>query len=255
MAHWAHWNDEESSVHRNSPAGVTPKTSEVWSDARSPPIIGESSATTPDHPDVETLARPKQGLASQLIGRLYSGAEQSQVIQFARQPHLLPAYKTLRPKNDKRVPVHQIDAPAQMAQHRTPLPAIGEGRSGIANAGTGKSKSAVDEIYRLRSKLGWKTIPSQAGSEEADPCKKLASPSKSGTKKAEDLMKKVVQVCRARDDGEFVNCLLRNDPRSRDVVYNPYDMRVVSSTEAKKAGMYYTVSASAVTQVLLQDDC
>ena len=260
MAHSGHWSEEESSFHRNSPASITPHASELWKDARSPErtVAGdrEGFGIRPERPGSKQLTRSGQLAGHILRGRLYSGAEQSRAVQLARHPHLSPAYKTLRAKNDKRLQYGQEssnDMPLQMKQDRPPLPAIVEGRrdSGSARFLEGRSVSVVDELYRLRLKLGWNTTPRQDGLEVlADDASVISlCHRKSCTREAEDLMKKFVPVSRAEDDGEFVNCLLRHDPCSQEFVYNPYELRIVSPTEAKKAGVYYTVSASAVSQV------
>lgn len=50
------------------------------------------------------------------------------------------------------------------------------------------------------------------------------------------------------DDGKFLYCL----PKNRDVRaarYNPYDLICVPSQEAQSSAQYFTVTASAVTQV------
>ena len=50
------------------------------------------------------------------------------------------------------------------------------------------------------------------------------------------------------DDGKFLYCL----PKNRDVRaarYNPYDLICVPSREAQSSAQYFTVTASAVTQV------
>lgn len=50
------------------------------------------------------------------------------------------------------------------------------------------------------------------------------------------------------DDGKFLYCLPKN--RSvRGAQYNPYDLTCVGSKEAQAAAQYFTITASAVTQV------
>ena len=50
------------------------------------------------------------------------------------------------------------------------------------------------------------------------------------------------------DDGKFLYCLPKNRG-VRAARYNPYDLICVSSQEAQTAAQYFTVTASAVTQV------
>lgn len=52
------------------------------------------------------------------------------------------------------------------------------------------------------------------------------------------------------DDGKFLYCL----PKSRGLRgarYNPYDLICVTSQDAQAATEYFTITASAVTQVLI----
>lgn len=50
------------------------------------------------------------------------------------------------------------------------------------------------------------------------------------------------------DDGKFLYCLFKNRAE-RAARYNPYDLICVSSHEAQSSAHYFTVTASAVTQV------
>lgn len=50
------------------------------------------------------------------------------------------------------------------------------------------------------------------------------------------------------DDGKFLYCLPKNRG-VRAARYNPYDLTCVTSQEAQAAAQYFTVTASAVTQV------
>ena len=50
------------------------------------------------------------------------------------------------------------------------------------------------------------------------------------------------------DDGKFLYCLSKNLD-VRGARYNPYDLICVTSQEAQAAAQYFTVTASAVTQV------
>jgi dynein heavy chain len=256
MAHPGHWSDEDNSFHRTSPASSASHSSELWKDARSPErrVGGDRQGfqVRPEYPENEHLARSGQLVGQILRGRLCSGAEQSRAVQLARHPHLSPAYKTLKAKKDERLqsfPKSCNDIPLQMKQDRPPLPAIVRGHrdSRSAKVLEGRIVSVVDELHRLRVKLGWNTAPRQDGL-EVDAIS--LGHRKSGTKEAEKLMRKFVPGSGAEDDGEFVNCLLRQDPCSQEFVYNPYELRIVSQSEAKKAGVYYTVSASAVSQIV-----
>ena len=260
MADLPYSTDEDGSMHSNSPASLTPNSSEIWSGTRPQSTTGEVIlAVKPCFPDidVEKLVKSKPGLASQLRGRLYSGPEQSGVIQLVRKPHLSLAYKTQRAKSDRRNARQQASiiadaqlpgsqaAPTFMKSDLPPLPAIGE----VHREEESKCKSAVDELYRLRSRLGWPTVPNQRGDENVAVPGKIPHGNileKKDDKFAE-LMKRLGQS-RATDGGEFVHCVLRWDAR-HDSVYNPYDLKVVSSAEARETEISYTISASAVTQV------
>ena len=50
------------------------------------------------------------------------------------------------------------------------------------------------------------------------------------------------------DDGKFLYCLSKNRGE-RAARYNPYDLICVTSQEAQSSVHYFTVTASAVTQV------
>ena len=50
------------------------------------------------------------------------------------------------------------------------------------------------------------------------------------------------------DDGKFLYCLSKNRAE-RAARYNPYDLICVTSQEAQSSAHYFTVTASAVTQV------
>ena len=50
------------------------------------------------------------------------------------------------------------------------------------------------------------------------------------------------------DDGKFVYCLSKNRA-VRAARYNPYDLVCVTSQEAQSSSQYFTITASAVTQV------
>ena len=51
-----------------------------------------------------------------------------------------------------------------------------------------------------------------------------------------------------KDDGKFLYCLSKNRAE-RAARYNPYDLICVTSQEAQSSAHYFTVTASAVTQV------
>ena len=50
------------------------------------------------------------------------------------------------------------------------------------------------------------------------------------------------------DDGKFLYCLSKNRAE-RAARYNPYDLICVTSQEAQSSAQYFTVTASAITQV------
>ena len=50
------------------------------------------------------------------------------------------------------------------------------------------------------------------------------------------------------DDGKFLYCLPKNR-KARAARYDPYDLVCVSSKEAQSYAQYFTVTASAITQV------
>eukprot|EP00105_Crassostrea_gigas_P038198 XP_019922346.1 PREDICTED: dynein heavy chain 6, axonemal [Crassostrea gigas] len=102
-----------------------------------------------------------------------------------------------------------------------------------------ENDNIMDNIIKLRERLGWKTeIPRHAmGCKDAmEKLKNLPDNEKERAKMKED-------------DGEFLYCLhrQRKNPRAR---YDPFDLQVVSPNEAQKSDQYYTISASFITRCI-----
>ncbi|XP_056424426.1 dynein axonemal heavy chain 14 isoform X2 [Hyla sarda] len=93
----------------------------------------------------------------------------------------------------------------------------------------------MSHIQRVRAGLGWKTpIPQPELKSKADKYKRLL--------KANTLQKE--------DRGEFVYCLPRcqHHPTAR---YDPYDLQVVPACTAVRCDIYWTVSATHVSKVMM----
>lgn len=102
-----------------------------------------------------------------------------------------------------------------------------------------ENDNIMDNVIKLRERLGWKTeIPRHAmGCKDAmEKLKNLPDNEKERAKMKED-------------DGEFLYCLprQRKNPRAR---YDPFDLQVVSPNEAQKSDQYYTISASFITRCI-----
>ncbi|XP_037661714.1 dynein heavy chain 14, axonemal [Choloepus didactylus] len=95
-----------------------------------------------------------------------------------------------------------------------------------------KDDDAVRHIIRLREKFGWQTQLPQHNWE----CRSFGNAIQK-TKVKEPL----------KDDGEYVYCLTRINPK---VPYNPYDLQVVSTDTARHSKEFWVVSASAIAKVI-----
>uniref|UniRef100_A0A8D1JAP8 Dynein heavy chain 14, axonemal n=1 Tax=Sus scrofa TaxID=9823 RepID=A0A8D1JAP8_PIG len=94
-----------------------------------------------------------------------------------------------------------------------------------------KDDDVIRHIIRLREKLGWQTVLPQRNLEYR--CFKTA------TQKI--LLKKPL-----KDDGEFVYCLPRKNSK---VLYNPYDLQVVSAHRARHCKEFWIVTASFISKL------
>ncbi|XP_054432748.1 dynein axonemal heavy chain 14 [Pteronotus mesoamericanus] len=89
---------------------------------------------------------------------------------------------------------------------------------------------AIRHIIRLREKLGWQTVLAPRNLEHRHP---------------KTAVQKVVLKEPLKDDGEFVYCLPRKNPK---VFYNPYDLQVVSAHRARYGKEFWTISASFISK-------
>uniref|UniRef100_A0A8C3W827 Dynein axonemal heavy chain 14 n=1 Tax=Catagonus wagneri TaxID=51154 RepID=A0A8C3W827_9CETA len=94
-----------------------------------------------------------------------------------------------------------------------------------------KDDDVIRHIIRLREKLGWQTVLPQHDLEYR--CFKTAT--------QKTVLKKPL-----KDDGEFVYCLLR---KNSQVLYNPYDLQVVSAHRARRCKEFWIVTASFISKV------
>ncbi|XP_071996145.1 dynein axonemal heavy chain 14 isoform X2 [Engystomops pustulosus] len=94
--------------------------------------------------------------------------------------------------------------------------------------------SVMSHIQRVRAALGWRTSHPQPEISKDEKYKRFL--------KENRLMKE--------DTGEFVYCLPRGqgDPSAR---YDPYDLQVVPASSAVRSDVYWTVSASHVSKVMM----
>ncbi|XP_074241361.1 dynein axonemal heavy chain 14 isoform X3 [Saimiri boliviensis] len=90
----------------------------------------------------------------------------------------------------------------------------------------------IRNIIRLRDKLGWQTILPQHSL-------------KYGSSKI--AVQKITLKKPLEDDGEFVYCLPRKNPKS---LYNPYDLQVVSAHTAKHCKEFWIITASFISKVI-----
>ncbi|KAM5302059.1 dynein axonemal heavy chain 14 [Glossophaga mutica] len=101
--------------------------------------------------------------------------------------------------------------------------------------GEPEDDSVVRNIIRLREKLGWPT---------ALPHRSL------GYRSAQTAAQTIIVKGPLKDDGEFVYCLPRKNPK---VFYNAYDLQVVSAHRARHRREFWTVTASFVSKVTKMD--
>uniref|UniRef100_A0A8C5W1I2 Dynein axonemal heavy chain 14 n=1 Tax=Microcebus murinus TaxID=30608 RepID=A0A8C5W1I2_MICMU len=90
----------------------------------------------------------------------------------------------------------------------------------------------IRHIIRLREKLGWQTILPQHSLKY---------------RSCEVESQKTILKESLKDDGEFVYCLPRNDPKA---LYNPYDLHVVSAHTARHCKEYWIITASFISKVI-----
>ncbi|XP_074025256.1 dynein axonemal heavy chain 14 [Numenius arquata] len=96
----------------------------------------------------------------------------------------------------------------------------------------------IMHILRLRGKLGWQTtLPS---------CEQLARETDVSRLQKFTLTKPLL----LKDTGEYIYCLQRNRNNFK-VPYNPYDLQAVSTNTAMRNEVYWTVTASFVSKVVL----
>ncbi|XP_036925260.1 dynein heavy chain 14, axonemal [Sturnira hondurensis] len=95
--------------------------------------------------------------------------------------------------------------------------------------------NVVRNIIRLREKLGWQTALSHG------------SP---GPRSPRGAAQKITLKEPLKDDGEFVYCLPRKNPK---VFYDAYDLQVVSAHRARHRREFWTVTASFVSKVTKVD--
>uniref|UniRef100_G1MBG8 Dynein axonemal heavy chain 14 n=1 Tax=Ailuropoda melanoleuca TaxID=9646 RepID=G1MBG8_AILME len=86
-------------------------------------------------------------------------------------------------------------------------------------------------IIRLREKFGWQTILPRHCLEY---------------KSSKIAIQKIILKEPLMDDGEFVYCLPR---KNRQVLYNPYDLQVVSAHRARHCKEFWIITASFISKV------
>ncbi|XP_044772138.1 dynein axonemal heavy chain 14 [Neomonachus schauinslandi] len=86
-------------------------------------------------------------------------------------------------------------------------------------------------IIRLRDKFGWQTMLPQHCSEY---------------KSSKIAIQKIILKEPLTDDGEFVYCLPR---KNHQVLYNPYDLQVVSAHRARHCKEFWIITASFISKV------
>ncbi|XP_004439654.1 PREDICTED: dynein heavy chain 14, axonemal [Ceratotherium simum simum] len=95
-----------------------------------------------------------------------------------------------------------------------------------------KDDDVIRHIIRLREKLGWQTILPQHNLEYES---------------SKTAIQKIILKEPLQDDGEFVYCLPRKNPK---VLYNPYDLQVVSAYRARHCKEFWIITASFVSKVI-----
>ncbi|KAF5914076.1 hypothetical protein HPG69_010235 [Diceros bicornis minor] len=96
-----------------------------------------------------------------------------------------------------------------------------------------KDDDVIRHIIRLREKLGWQTILPQHNLEYES---------------SKTAIQKIILKEPLQDDGEFVYCLPRKNPK---VLYNPYDLQVVSAYRARHCKEFWIITASFVSKTNL----
>ncbi|XP_077934784.1 dynein axonemal heavy chain 14 [Halichoerus grypus] len=86
-------------------------------------------------------------------------------------------------------------------------------------------------IIRLRDKFGWQTMLPQHCLEY---------------KSSKIVIQKIILKEPLKDDGEFVYCLPR---KNHQVLYNPYDLQVVSAHRARHCKEFWIITASFISKV------
>ncbi|KAF6274521.1 dynein axonemal heavy chain 14 [Rhinolophus ferrumequinum] len=89
----------------------------------------------------------------------------------------------------------------------------------------------IRHIIRLREKFGWQTILPQYNLKY---------------RSSKTAVQKIVLKERLKDDGEFVYCLPRKNPK---VLYNSYNLQVVSAHRARHCKEFWIITASFVSKV------
>ncbi|XP_054550811.1 dynein axonemal heavy chain 14 isoform X4 [Talpa occidentalis] len=95
-----------------------------------------------------------------------------------------------------------------------------------------KGDDVIKHINRLREKLGWQTVLPQHDVKY---------------KSSKIAAQKIVLKEPLKDDGEFIYCLPR---KSHKVLYNPYDLQVVSAHKARHCKEFWIITASFVSKVV-----
>ncbi|KAG8519328.1 Dynein heavy chain 2, axonemal, partial [Galemys pyrenaicus] len=95
-----------------------------------------------------------------------------------------------------------------------------------------KGDDVIKHIIRLREKLGWQTVLPQHDVKY---------------KSSNIVVQKTPLKEPLQDDGEFIYCLPQKSPK---VLYNPYDLQVVSAHKARHCREFWIITASFVSKVV-----
>ncbi|XP_021569582.1 dynein heavy chain 14, axonemal-like [Carlito syrichta] len=95
-----------------------------------------------------------------------------------------------------------------------------------------KDDDVIRHIIRLREKFGWQIELPQHNLKY---------------KSTQIKSQKMILKEPLKDDGEFVYCLPRYDPKS---LFNPYDLQVVSAHKARRCKEFWVISASFFSKVI-----
>ncbi|XP_064133022.1 dynein axonemal heavy chain 14 [Loxodonta africana] len=95
-----------------------------------------------------------------------------------------------------------------------------------------KGDDAIIHIKRLREKLGLQTILLQHDLKY----------------ESSEIATKIILKEPLRDDGEYVYCLPRSNPK---VLYNPYDLQAVSAHRARHCKEFWVITASFISKVIV----